>query len=242
MPVVYLIFVFVEGTDNPNRALVQSAFGETVNVILLVMLRRGYVRLASILQVSAFWLFFTVTAATGNGVRGEAYLLGYSLVIAVAGMLLGAAGATLFTILSLVAGALMIYGQTRGLLVSGFEGSLLATWIISLLLFPVGVVLQHLGSRIIRTSLARARASEERYRLISQVSSDYTFATELDSAGNLRLNWVAGAFQKITGYTYDEYVANGGWMAHLHPDDVKQDVQALERLKTNQKVIHDIRT
>ena len=242
VPVVYLIFVLVEGTDNPNRALVQSAFGETVNVILLIMLRRGHVRMASILQVSAFWLFLTVTAATGNGVRGEAYLLGYSLVIAVAGMLLGAAGATLFTILSLVTGGLMVYGQTKGILVSNFEGSLLATWTISLLLFPVGAVLQHLGSRIIRTSLARARASEERYRLISQVSSDYTFATELDSAGNLRLNWVAGAFQKITGYTYGEYVASGGWFAHLHPEDVKQDVRALERLKTNQKVIHDIRT
>ena len=242
VPLVYLIFIFAKGTDDPKRALAQSAFGEIANGFLLVMLRRGYVRAASILQVSAFWVFFTLTAATGNGVRGEAYLLGYGLVIAIAGMLLGAVGASVFTGLSLLAGALMVYGQTSGLLVSRFEGSLLTTWIVSLLLFPVGAVLQHLGSRIIRTSLDRARASEARYRLISQVSSNYTFSTALDSQGNMRLNWVAGALENITGYVFDEYVANGGWLAHLHPDDVEKDRQALEKLRANQRVVHDIRT
>ncbi|HEU0293879.1 MAG TPA: GAF domain-containing protein [Anaerolineales bacterium] len=242
VPIVYLVFIFVKGTNDPNRALAQSAFGEIANVILLMLLRRGHVRAASVLQVSAFWLFFTVTAATGNGVTGEAYLLGYSLVIAIAGMLLGATGASVFTVLSLAAGALMVYGQTNGLLVSRFEGSLLTTWIISLLLFPVGAVLQHLGSRITRESLARARTSEARYRLISQLSSNYTFSTEVDEQGNMRLNWVAGALEKISGYTFDDYVAHGGWLAHLHPDDVEKDRQALEKLKTNQRVIHDIRT
>jgi PAS domain S-box-containing protein len=242
VPIVYLIFVFMGGTDNPSRALWQSAFGEITNIILLILLRRGSVRLASILQVSAFWFFFTITAITGNGVRGEAYLLGYSVVIAIAGMLLGAAGATLFTILSLAAGGVMVYGQTKGLFVPKFQGSLLATWTVSLLLFPVGAVLQHLGSRIIRTSLARARASEARYRLISQVSSNYTFSTELDAQGNMRLNWVAGALEKITGYTFDDYVASGGWLAHLHPEDVENDAQALEKLKNNERVVHDIRT
>ena len=242
VPILYLVFVFLEGTDNPNRALAQLAFGEITNVILLIMLRRGHVRIASILQVSALWFFFTATATTGNGVRGEAYLLGYSLVIAIAGMLLGATGASLFTVLSLVAGGLMVYGQTKGLLVSNFEGSLLTTWTISLLLFPVGAVLQHLGSRIIRVSLDRARASEARYRLISQLSSNYTFSTELDFQGHMRLNWVAGALEKITGYTFDEYVASGGWFAHLHPEDVEKDARTLEILKTNQRVVHDIRT
>ena len=242
VPIIYLFFIFVKGTGYSGRALIQSAFGETVNVILLLMLRRGYVRAASILQVSAFWFFFTATAITGVGVRGEAYLLGYSLVIAIAGMLLGAAGASAFTFLSLCAGALMVYGKTRGWFVSQFEGSELTTWVISLLLFPVGAVLQHLGSRIIRTSLDRARASEARYRLISQVSSNYTFSTALDLQGKMRLNWVAGALENITGYRFDEYVANGGWLAHLHPDDVEKDRQALEKLHANQRVVHDIRT
>ena len=60
------------------------------------------------------------------------------------------------------------------------------------------------------------RASQERYRLISEVISDYTFSTQLDTQGQLR-NWVAGAFEAITGYTFEEYVANGGWLTALYP-------------------------
>src|SRR5689334_394943 len=81
VPIVYLISIITFAPETINRAVLQSAFGETVNVILLIMLRRGLVRMASVIQVSAFWLFFTVTAFTGSGVEGAAYLLGYGLVI-----------------------------------------------------------------------------------------------------------------------------------------------------------------
>ena len=89
-----------------------------------------------------------------------------------------------------------------------------------------------------RTALSRAQASEEKYRLISQVSSDYTFATEVHKDGSASLNWVAGAFEKMTGYTYEEYVANGGWLAHIHPDDLEKDAQDMEKLHKNQDIIN----
>jgi hypothetical protein len=57
----------------------------------------------------------------------------------------------------------------------------LPTWIVIIVLFSIGASLQNLAAREVRTALNRARASEERYRLISKVSSDYTFSTELDS-------------------------------------------------------------
>lgn len=88
----------------------------------------------------------------------------------------------------------------------------------------------------------KMKESEERYRLISSITSDYTFSTKLDLDGNMSLNWVAGAFESITGYTYNEYKEHGGWLAHLHPDDVEKDRLALEKLKTNQIIIHEIRT
>jgi len=109
-------------------------------------------------------------------------------------------------------------------------------------LFVIGAGLQNLASREVRIGLLRARASEERYRLISQVSSDYTFSTTLDTEGNMYLNWVAGAFQEITGYTYEEYVANGGWAGHLHPDDVEKDAQDMEAIRQNRRVVTEVRT
>src|SRR6266498_933993 len=242
VPIPYLLFIFLKGTQYELRALIQSGVGEGINFILLIMLHRGYVRSTSIIQVSAFWLFFTTTAVTGSGVQGEAYLLGYGLVIAVAGILLGRIGALIFTILSLTSGWLMVHEPVYGLIKTGFEGSALTTWTITLVLFPVGAVLQYLASRVVRSSLARARVSEERYRLISRVTSDYTFSTELGPQGKMRLNWVTGAFEEITGYTYSDYVANGGWRAHLYPKDVEEDNQAMKTLLTNNKVISEVRT
>jgi len=241
VPIPFVIYSVFRIPEDAARTFIQAGFGETINIILLIMLRRGFVRAASLIQVSTFWFFFTATAATGSGVQGVAYLLGYSLVIAIAGLLMSGTGAFIFTILSLVSGGLMVYAQSQEIINAGMDAPL-TTWIISLVLFPVGAVLQHLGAHTVNSSLARARISEERYRLISKVSSDYTFSTELDLEGNMLLNWVAGAFESMTGYTFDDYVAHGGWLAHLYPEDVEKDAEALTKLKNNQQVVHDLRT
>ena len=242
IPIPYLIFSIITNTDNLTRVYIQVGFGEIINIILLIMLRRGLVNAASIIQVSAFWLFFTLTAFAGSGVQGEAYLIGSVIAIIVAGILLGGKGAAIYALLSLGAGAYMVDQQAKGNIGANFQSSPLTTWFVSVILFSVGVVLQHLASRKAHITLAGARASEERYRLISQVSSDYTFSTTLTDDGRMHLNWVAGAFEKITGYTYDEYVASGGWLAHLHPDDMEQDARDMEAIHQNKRVITEVRT
>ena len=84
--------------------------------------------------------------------------------------------------------------------------------------------------------------SEERYRLISQIISDYTFSTRLNPDGTLFHHWVAGAFERITGYSYEEYMARGGWLAALHPDDREQDARDMEALRANRQVVTEVRT
>ncbi len=97
VPFPFAVYTLVFAQENIARSIVQIAFGESVNILLLILLRRGFVRLAAVLQVSLFWIFFTLTALTDTGVQGEAYLLGYGLVIAIAGFLLGGVGALVFT-------------------------------------------------------------------------------------------------------------------------------------------------
>jgi PAS domain S-box-containing protein len=85
------------------------------------------------------------------------------------------------------------------------------------------------------------RLSEERYRLVSSVISDYTFSYMLDEHGQFRLNWVTGAFETISGYGLEEFVDRGGWLATVHPDDNEQNAQDMEKLRDNQRVVSELR-
>jgi len=90
--------------------------------------------------------------------------------------------------------------------------------------------------------IASLKESEERYRLISSVATDYTFSTKVMPDGTLNLNWAAGAFESISGYSLEEFKAHGGWRATIHPDDLHIDDKDLARLRNNQSTESQIRT
>lgn len=110
------------------------------------------------------------------------------------------------------------------------------------LIGALGVAAIGIGYRQLRRSRAALVESEERYRLISSVATDYTFSSMVGPDGQLALQWVAGAFEKITGYSYEEYVARGGWPAMVHPDDVAQDARDMAVLRSNQNLRTELRT
>jgi len=242
VPIPYVLYVLIKVPELSLRALVQGGIGELANIFLLLLLRRGHVVAAARIQVAAFWLFFAISAFTLAGVQSENYLLGFPMVILVAGILLGGRAALVVTACSLVAGGVLAIATTEGWIVPTPHSDPITIWAISLGMFPLSAALQNLASRMIKNALARAHASEEKYRLISRVSSDYAFSSAWDAQGNMRENWAAGAFESITGYTFEEYRAAGGWKAHLHPDDIEKDAQDLATLQANQKVVTEIRT
>ena len=85
----------------------------------------------------------------------------------------------------------------------------------------------HAGGVIVlrdRTELHRARAalsaSEERYRAVSDLTSDFAYELTIASDGALHVEWMTEAFTRITGYTIDEVQQRGGWPTLIHPDDL----------------------
>jgi PAS domain S-box-containing protein len=62
--------------------------------------------------------------------------------------------------------------------------------------------------------------SEERYRIVSNLTSDFAYAFRVESENDLALEWVTDALVNITGYTADELNNQGGWESMIHPDDV----------------------
>jgi diguanylate cyclase (GGDEF)-like protein/PAS domain S-box-containing protein len=88
---------------------------------------------------------------------------------------------------------------------------------------------------------AALRFSEERYRLISNLSTDYVFSSRVESNGNIIEEWASGASEIITGYTPAELNAIGGWKTIIYPDDMAIDDKARTKLYSNEVAIHEIR-
>lgn len=70
-----------------------------------------------------------------------------------------------------------------------------------------------------RRAEAALRASEERYRLISELSSDYAFASRIEPDGTVVPEWVTDAFTRITGYQPEAVASADAWRRLIHPDD-----------------------
>ena len=83
--------------------------------------------------------------------------------------------------------------------------------------------------------------SEEKYRVISNITSDYIYESEKNSNGVFGTKWVAGSFEKITGFSLEEFKKTGDWKAHLNPLDIKKDNEALSKLKKNEDANFDVR-
>jgi diguanylate cyclase (GGDEF)-like protein/PAS domain S-box-containing protein len=85
------------------------------------------------------------------------------------------------------------------------------------------------------------QVSEERYRLISDLSTNYIFSAIVAKDGKIANDWISGAFESISGYTREEFDAQGGWRFNLHPDDIEIDNEILDKLYSNQRAHGEMR-
>jgi PAS domain S-box-containing protein len=180
MPLPYVTGILIQTPELLPRALKQAIGGEAANAALLVLLRRGHVRLASILEVCALFTFMTLSAATGTGIRDSAYQMGYPLVIVIAGVLLGIRGAVATTAGALLVGGSMLLAEAP---VTTSPAPML-TWIVSAVAFPIVATIQYLSERTVRRAFLRVsaaldearraeealRESERRFRTLAEAS------------------------------------------------------------------------
>jgi PAS domain S-box-containing protein len=77
------------------------------------------------------------------------------------------------------------------------------------------------------------RQSEERYRLISEITSDYAYALAVDAEGSLTCEWMTAPFTRITGFSRED-IETRGWMSHYYPDDAPAMARHKQTLLANQ--------
>lgn len=75
----------------------------------------------------------------------------------------------------------------------------------------------------------RLKVSEERYRVCSELTSDFAYAFDVKS-GRLSVQWVTAAFFRITGYVPEELELDRGWTAIIYGDDKPIAQMHYERL------------
>lgn len=219
VPICYSGYIFLQEPERIRDALVQSIPSEILNILLFILVRKGHLSIASILQVTLFWLFFALVAYTNQGVRDTAYILGNAAVIVVAGILLGERGAFFFTTLTVLIGGWMVYLEsTKQRFLNAEIDSTQFIWVVSSILFTVINVVQYLSTRTVREAFQRARASEALFRTLLENIQAITYINGLEiEAPTL---YISPQVQKMLGYSKDEFIEDPLlWQKIIHPAD-----------------------
>ena len=232
-----ILFVFAEKLVTSIILLL----GVLITLGGMILNRRGYVKSSGVTLLATLWVITMIMSSLSGGMRSLDIIFFISGTV-IAGIVLGAKGAYSYAGLSLISGlGLVLIGN------AGFEFPQIfifppaGAWIILLINLVFTVVPLQVAVQSLSESASRARLSEERYRLIASVMSDYAFSIEYGPNGEVADQWLSGAFEEITGYAPEEYFAQGGWNSILHPDDKKQDEHDMAQLYANQKVATEVR-
>ena len=230
---LFLMYHLLFFREIPKRALAQVVYGLVVNAFLLMLVRRGYVRSASIIQIVAFWLFFSATAWSRAGIHHQAYQIGYPLVISIAGFLVGMRGALIMVGVTLLSGGLMVAAEDMSWWSFKAGESALIIWVVSAILFPVFAVLQYLAGKLLRIALVQSRTSQAQYRNLVEHLPQRIFLKDLNS------EYVScnAHYARDLGIQPEQIVGKNDFA--FYPKGLAEEYRAEDRAVINDEVIKD---
>src|SRR5262245_40438527 len=77
--------------------------------------------------------------------------------------------------------------------------------------------------------------SDELYRVISELTSDYLYVLRVLPDGEVAREWSNDAFARVTGYAAEEVDAPGAWQRLIHPDDLPRAFDHVVRLLAGER-------
>lgn len=123
----------------------------------LVLLRRGYVYLTSVLLVVLIWAATNGIAATGYGVRDSSYITNFTIIL-MAGLLLGWQASLIVTVLSVFSGFGLAYAEQNGIIATLPYPAISFAWEITFVL-GLNAVIIYLLINGLENALRRSRSS-----------------------------------------------------------------------------------
>ncbi len=85
------------------------------------------------------------------------------------------------------------------------------------------------------------RESEERYRNIARLSSEFAYSCVHTGDDGYKVDWITDAFFTLTGYTKTELREQGCWMFTSHPDDHEIATKPLRELNAGESNTREFR-
>ena len=90
-------------------------------------------------------------------------------------------------------------------------------------------------------TLEALRAAAQRYRVLSELTSDYAYLLHIEADGSMVCEWVSERFTAITGYTLEALTGQGDWTSFIHAEDLSIVSQRRPRWLMGQTDISEFR-
>lgn len=85
------------------------------------------------------------------------------------------------------------------------------------------------------------RESEDRYRTISELISDFVYAIRVDPDGTNIAEWSTETLHRVIGMNHAELLEHGGWKEIIHPDDLSIVIQRQQDLASGKSDVSEYR-
>jgi two-component system cell cycle sensor histidine kinase/response regulator CckA len=182
----------------------RTAFAATLTFLLVtLLLRRGYPRLAGILMLLCLLTATAYGIALGDGIHDVAIVV-FPAVIIIGSLLLNTRFFVVLTVMVIGCVAAIGVAEIRGEITTKFSGlfGYPDLFVIEVILAAEAVVIRLLAS-LIATSLMRAHRSELSYREIFNATSEAIFVHDADTGAALDVNDTSVA---LFGHSRDEMI------------------------------------
>jgi PAS domain S-box-containing protein len=88
---------------------------------------------------------------------------------------------------------------------------------------------------------ARLKDSENRYRMVGEILSDFAYSCMHNTSGIYEYEWITDSFYNITGHTPEELEENRCWLFTIHPEDEKLAHDQIYNLNAGNRNVTDFR-
>jgi len=92
-----------------------------------------------------------------------------------------------------------------------------------------------------RLAVESLQKSEERYRTIARLSSEFAYSCVHTGDDGYKVDWITDAFFTLTGYSEAELREQGCWFFVSHPDDHEMATKPLRELKAGKSDTREFR-